>query len=194
MVVRLFPPPALIFMPFARARRAQRAVTLLELMTVILVFTILLVLFFPVVDQVKRRLEKTRCIGNLRSLHVATNTYVQDHHSWPQIPVVNGGDPKDLATAWIETLKPYGLTQINWVCPTTQKNLNAPDLNDPDNVRIDYTAFPYGHSPQDPYRYSTQPWFVEKGDVHGNGNLMIFPDGHSEELVDFYRRMHSSAK
>lgn len=180
-------------MPFARRRRAQHAFTLLELVTVILVVTILIVLIFPVVDQFKRRLEKTRCIENLRSLHIATNTYVQDHHSWPQIAVVNGADPKDLATAWIDTLKPYGLTQVNWICPTTQLKLNAPDLTDPANIRTDYTAFPYGRSPQDPYRYSTQPWFIENGDVHGNGNLMIFPDGHTEELVDFYRRMHGSA-
>ena len=30
-----------------------------------------------------------------------------------------------------------------------------------------------------------QPWFVESGDVHGNGNLIIFPDGHVQELGDF---------
>ena len=154
-----------------------------------LVIAILLVLTFPVVGQVQRRLEKTRCIANLRSLHVATNTYVQDHHVWPQVAVAYQADQTALATAWIEALKPYGLTQVNWICPTTQKNLGAPDLTDPKNVRVDYTAFPYGRNPQDPFRYSNQPWFIENGDVHGNGNLLIFPDGHTEELVDFFLRM-----
>ena len=194
MVVRSLPLFAFLSMLPLRRRSAQRAFTLLEFMTVILVVTILLVLFFPVVEQFQRRLEKVRCIGNLRSLHVATNTYIQDHHTWPQIAVVNGGEESTLATAWIETLKPYGLTQINWICPTTQKKLNAPDLTDPANVRIDYTPFPYGHSPQDPFKYANQPWFIEKGDVHGNGQLLIFPGGNAEELVDFYKRMHSSTK
>ena len=165
------------------------AFTLLELIICMLVVAILFVLTFPVVNQVQRREEKIHCIANLRSLHVATNSYMQDHHSWPQIPVAYGQDQATLSTAWIEALKPYGLTQINWICPTTQKNLNNPDLNDSKNVRTDYTAFPYDKNPQSPFRYSTQPWYIENIDAHGNGNLLIFPDGHTAELVDFYRQM-----
>ena len=179
--------PFLFVMPFVRSRRNRRAYTVLELVTVILVLSILLVLFFPVVGQVRRRVEKSRCLANLRGLHVATNSYMQDHHSWPQIAVTAGGDQATSAKAWIETLKPYGIEQINWICPTQQRNLEAPDLSDPSNVRIDYTAFPYGNKPQDPFRYATQPWFIENGDVHGNGQLLIFPDGHSEELGDYLK-------
>ena len=178
-------------MPPTRFRRRQLAFTLLEMMTVILVISILVLLLIPVVGQVKRRLEKTRCIANLRALHVATNSYLQDHHNWPQIPVAYNADQATLATAWIEVLKPYGLTQINWICPTIQQNLAAPDLSDPTNVRVDYTAFPFGSKPQDPFRYATQPWYIENADVHGNGNLLIFPDGHSAELADFLRQMHA---
>ena len=162
---------------------------MLELVTVILVVSILLVLTFPVIDQVKRRVEKTSCIGNLHGLWVATNSYMQDHHGWPQVAVIPGGDQATQATAWIDTLQPYGLLQKNWVCPTIQHNMGGPDLSDHDNVRVDYTAFPYGHNVQDPFRYATSPWYVENGDVHGNGNLLIFPDGHSAELVDFFHEM-----
>lgn len=168
---------------------SQRAFTLLELITVILVVSILILLTLPVIDQVKRRAEKTRCIGNLHGLWVATNSYLQDHRIWPQVAVTPGSDPSASATAWIEILKPYGLSQVNWICPTIQYNMHAPDLADHDNVRVDYTAFPYSKNPQDPFRYSTSPWFVENGDVHGNGNLLIFPDGHSIELVDFFHQV-----
>ena len=178
-------------MSSVRFRRFQLAFTLLELTTVILVISILILLIIPVVGQVKRRLEKTRCIANLRGLHVATSSYLQDHHSWPQIPVAYDQDQATLATAWIAALNPYGLIQINWICPTIQENLSAPDLSDPNNIRIDYTAFPFGSKPQDPFRYSTQPWYIENADVHGNGNLLIFPDGHSAELVDFLKQMHA---
>ena len=171
-------------------RRGRHAFTLLELTVSMLVVAILFLLTYPVVNQVQRRVEKTRCIANLRSLHVATNSYIQDHHQWPQIAVPQG-DQSAVATAWIEALKPYGLGPVNWICPTIQKNAGGPNYNDPQNVRVDYTAFPYGRSPQDPFRYSTQPWFIEGADVHGNGNLLVFPDGHTEELVDFLRRMKS---
>lgn len=169
--------------------RRARAVTLLELMTVILIVAILAVLLVPVTQQIKRRLEKTRCIANLIGLHGGMDAYVQDKHSWPQIPVAYNADQTALAQSWVDTLRPYGLAEVNWLCPTTDYNLGSPDRGNPQNRRIDYTPFPYGRNPQDPFRYANQPWFVEKGDMHGNGNLLIFPDGHTEELVDFLRRM-----
>ncbi len=174
---------------FTVCRRRARAFTLLELMTVILVIAILMVLLVPVVGQVQRRLEKTRCIGNLKSLHIATASYVQDRHNWPQIPIVYNGEHRAMAKLWIAALKPYGISQLNWLCPTIQKNLGAPDMGNEDNTRIDYTPFPYGRNPQDPFRYANQPWFIESGDIHGNGNMMIFPDGHVDELVPFLMRL-----
>lgn len=166
----------------------RRAFTLLELVTVIIVIAILVVLIIPVVGQVQRRLAKTRCMAAMRGLHVGVGAYVQDRHNWPQIPITYGADQKVMATAWIEALKPYGINAENWICPTIQKNLGGPDFHKENNVRVDYIPFPYGRNPQDPFRYATQPWFIENADVHGNGNLMIFPDGHVEELVDFLMR------
>ena len=95
---------------------------------------------------------------------------------WPQV-TTKGVDSKAAATAWIATLRPYGLEQINWICPTQQKLMQNPDLSDPDNARIDYVATPFDRNPMTPMRWAKQPWFVESGDVHGNGNLLIFPDG-----------------
>lgn len=174
---------------FFPSSRRERALTLVELITVILVVAVLVVLVAPVASQFKRRLEKSKCINNLKGLHIGMQAYVQDKHSWPQIPIEYKADQKVQAELWIDVLKPYGLTQINWVCPTSQYNLGSPDLNNPDNARLDYTPFPYGRSQQDPFRYSNQPWFIENGDMHGNGNILIFPDGHAEELVDFLKRM-----
>lgn len=174
---------------FTLPPRREPAVTLLELMTVMLVIAILAVLLIPVTQQIRRRLEKTRCIANLIALHAGMDSYVQDKHGWPQIPVAYKTDQAVLAQTWIDTLKPYGLAQKNWICPTTDYNMGSPDLGLQDNRRIDYTPFPYGRNQQDPFRYANQPWFIENGDMHGNGNLMIFSDGHTEELVDYLRRM-----
>ncbi len=166
------------------SRRRAGAFTLMEVMTCIIVVAILLVMLIPVFTQVIRRMQRTTCISNLKSLHVAADSYLLDHRMWPQIGT-GGVDPQAVATNWINTFQPYGLTQRNWICPTRQKLLLNPDLTDPENVRIDYTATPFDRNPMTPMRWSTQPWFVESGDVHGNGQLMIFPDGHVQEVGDF---------
>ncbi len=156
----------------------------MELVTCVIVVAILLVMLFPVYSQVVRRMERVKCMGNLKGLHVAADLYLQEHHMWPQVGT-KGADPKTVASTWISTLQPYGPVQINWICPTQQKLLLNPDLSNPENTRIDYVATPFDRNPLTPMRWAGQPWFVESGDVHGNGNLLIFPDGHIQELGDF---------
>jgi competence protein ComGC len=167
----------------ARLDRAA-GVTLLELVTVMLIVTIIGLMLLPVVNTIENRVARVKCVSNLKSLHVGANLYVQEHRSWPQIKT-QSRPQQDIATEWIARLQPYGIQQINWVCPTIQKLLGAPDLTDPNNVRIDYTSTPFDPNPQTPYRWTNQPWFVENGDMHGNGNLIIFADGHVQELNDF---------
>ncbi len=167
-------------------RRTRHALTVLELMTVLVIISILCVMLAPVLPYVQARAQKAKCIGNLRSLHVAATTYVQDNQHWPQISG-NGSTDTAVASAWIAALKPYGLAQINWVCPTVQQELHSPDLSDPANVRVDYLAMPFGTQPNAPFQHSRQPWFIEAGDVHGNGQEIIFPDGHTEEAADVMR-------
>ena len=162
----------------------QRAFTLLELITVMLVVAILGVMLLPVYASIENRAARVNCMGNLRSLHVAVNLYLQDKKSWPQIK--NAGVSRtDVATAWIARLQPYGLDQINWICPSIQQLMGNPDLSDSANARIDYTATPFDTNPQTPFRWAKQPWFVENANMHGNGNLMVFPDGHVQALNDF---------
>ena len=177
------------------SRSAASGVTLLELITVILVIAILAVMMLPIYSQLSRRADKAGCIANLRSLHVAANLSLQEHHSWPQIKT-DGVEPSIVAANWISALKPYGLNQINWLCPTVQKSLQSPDMSDPANTRIDYGATPFDTNPATPFRWSRQPWFAENADVHGNGQLILFPDGHVQELGEFmslFKKSGSSA-
>jgi prepilin-type N-terminal cleavage/methylation domain-containing protein len=162
------------------------AFTLMELMTVLVIIAILMVLILPIVGHLRQRAEVTSCTGNIKGLYVAAANYVTDAGHWPQIDTKFFGKP-EFAKAWQEVLAPYGIGRINWVCPTAQRMLNNPDLTKPENARIDYHATPFDIQPQTPYRWATQPWFIEAGDFHGEGPLIIFAGGTVKSLRQHLR-------
>ena len=164
-----------------------QAFTLLELMTVLTVVGILVAMSLPLLSEFQGRAQKAKCIGNLRSLHVATNLYVSDNQHWPQLAIATYGNTS-AAQAWINALKPYGLLQINWVCPSIQQALHSPDLSDPTNTRVDYVGSAFNPKPNAPFAQARQPWYIESSDIHGNGQEILFPDGHVEEAVDIIRQ------
>ena len=74
-----------------------------------------------------------------------------------------------------------------------EARLQNPDLTDHDNTRIDYTPMSFDSQPATPFRWTTMPWFVETSDNHGNGQLLIFSDGHVQELGDLLAGMKPKA-
>ena len=155
-------------------------------MTVLVVISILVVVLSPAISFMRARAQKVKCISNLRALYVATSTYIHDNHQWPQIPIAVTNDPTN-ARRWVEAFRPYGLEQINWVCPSIQDALGAPDFGDPENARVDYYPTQFNTLESSPYKYPKQPWFIETADMHGNGQEILYPDGHIEEAADVVR-------
>jgi prepilin-type N-terminal cleavage/methylation domain-containing protein len=155
------------------------AFTLLEILVVIIVIAILATLLIPVISSMKARAQRVQCMANLRSLYTATELYLQQNGSWPQIAMALESDTseQDYAKAWMAALAPFGPTQKTWVCPTMQETAGKPDLGDAQNVRVDYIAMTFDDKPTTPHQWPRHPWFIEAGDVHGNGNLIIFTDG-----------------
>ena len=157
--------------------------TLLELLVVLVIVGILVTLSIPVISGVRARAQRAQCAANLRSLYVATESFIQQNGSWPQISVSDSDSgEQEYAAAWIATLKPFGPTQQTWICPTIQNLLQNPDLSRPENMRVDYVATTFDDKPTTPHQWPRQPWFAEGGDVHGNGNLIIFTDGSISDL------------
>jgi len=153
--------------------------------TVIVVISILATLLLPAVANIRLRMEKVQCMANLRNLYAGANIYVQQNSHWPQIDAhLLATDKKAYAKAWITALQPMGLAAKNWICPTIQRTGDNPDYLQPDLARIDYIPMPFDNKESTPYRWPSQPWFVENGDIHGNGNLIIFTDGSIRELND----------
>jgi len=164
-------------------RRGKAGFTLLELLVVIVIIGILATLLLPVISTMRARAQRVQCMANLRSLYTATELYIQQNGSWPQIRMSDSDSAEeDYAKAWIATLTPFGPTQKTWICPTTQELMQNPDLSDPENTRIDYYCTTFDDKPTTPHQWPRQPWFAEIGDVHGNGQLIIFTDGSISEL------------
>jgi len=159
--------------------------TVLEVFIAIAVIAILAILLLPVFSVMRSRAQRVQCTVNLRSLYAAANLYLNQNGSWPQVPMPDSdsdSDDQEYATGWIAALSPFGVTQKIWICPRIQELLQNPDLSKPENVRVDYVATPFDDKPMTPRQWPTQPWFAETGDVHGNGNLIIFTDGSISDL------------
>jgi hypothetical protein len=140
-------------------------------------------LILMAVANLRARAQRVTCTANLRGLSAAANLYVQQHGNWPQVPVGKAdSSPEDYAEAWIGALAQFGPTRQTWICPRIQNLLQNPDYSKPENARVDYIATPFDDKPTSPVEWPRQPWFVEAGDVHGNGNLIIFTDGSISDL------------
>lgn len=158
--------------------------TLLELLVVVAIVAILSALIFIGVRSLTSRAQRLQCTANLRSLYIAANSFVQQNGSWPQIASSPGGGDEGVQYAkdWIAALRPFGPTEKTWICPTMQSAMGSPDYTAPGNERVDYVAMPFDDKPMTPHQWPRQPWFVERGDVHGNGNLVVFTDGSISDL------------
>jgi prepilin-type N-terminal cleavage/methylation domain-containing protein len=165
-------------------RRTRAGFTLLELATVILVIAILATLLIPALEQVKERVEKVNCTNNIRQLYTGASSYMQEYGHWPQVnPALLQQPNHAYDEAWIEDFLPFAIDRGTWICPTIQRQLGAPDYTQKENYRTDYLAMPFDGKPRTPYQWPTAPWFVERGNVHGNGNLVIQSNGAVVELV-----------
>jgi type II secretory pathway pseudopilin PulG len=155
----------------------------MELLVAIVIIAILAVLLVPVISKLRARAQRIQCAANLRNLYVAADLYLQQNGSWPQI-ARNTSDTgsAEYARAWIDALSPFGVGAKAWICPTIQNLLRNPDYLEPANVRLDYMPMPFDDKPTTPHEWPRQPWFAERGDVHGSGNLIIFTDGSIGDL------------
>jgi type II secretory pathway pseudopilin PulG len=156
---------------------------LLEIAVVVVIIFILASIIFPVASRLRARSQRMQCMANLRSLHTAAELYVQDHGSWPQIPAGEDDDDDQAYSAgWITALKPFGPLEKTWICPAIQSALGNPSFIGAGNARLDYVPMPFDDKPSTPHQSPQMPWFMETGNMHGTGNLVIFSDGSIRDL------------
>lgn len=124
-------------------------------------------------------------MSNMRSLHVSLSAYIQDHAQWPQEPEELWESPNEDASEdwWIETLTPYGGDESVWQCPTIARQIRA--QSEDGRPRAHYAPTSFDEGTLTPYRWSTQPWLVEIGNIHGRGAHLLFPDGSIRVMSEF---------
>lgn len=158
----------------------------MEMMTVIVIIGILATMVFGIMADVQYRADRAGCVANLKTLYTGAAIYLQQQGQWPQIdPKLISGGSTAYASGWIDALSTCGVARNNWICPSVQRLLHNPDFTQPDNIRVDYIATPFDTKEMTPYLWPKQPWFVEKGSVHGGGgNLIIWANGQIVSLKE----------
>ena len=169
----------------------QEGFTLMELSVSIVVIALLCTMLIPLFASLQQKADYGNCTGNLRTLYASASSYIIDKGHWPQIGTTKIQTPA-FADAWIHSLEPYGATRKAWICPAIQRVTKKPDYNKPDKHRIDYLATPFDSHEYTPYRWRSQPWFVEKANVHGSGNLLIFSDSTICDLRGIPQRVQTN--
>ncbi len=187
-------PIGLFSFSLATRLRETAGFTLLELMAAVLVVSILLVTAASYYRANLSKFEEPACISNLRGLHGAFSSWLNDHENvWPQLPGDASVDSGGIGTLlehqfWIKTFEPYGLTQKNWTCPTFRRlvKLKQAHLND---AQIHYLPTLFDDVPGRAHRSAGTPWLMEIADGHGRGNLLIFMDGSVRPFKDLYSEL-----
>jgi len=162
----------------------MKAFTLPEVLVTLFVVGLLSVLIFAGVPYWKERSEGVKCVNNMKSLHVFLAAYIQEQGHWPQEPKEfwEANDNNKYEDWWIETLKPYGATEKIWQCPSIARQVTLKSKDG--RPKMHYTPTMFDEKPYTPYKWPTQPWLVEIGNMHGRGAMMDFPDGSVRPMMD----------
>ena len=161
--------------------------SLIELLIVIVIVALMATLAFPLFGYFKAKASYVACISSLKSLHGGFASYLGDHQMiWPQVPdgLEREGPQGDmLAKFWYDSLKEYGITKKNWICPADEHLKDV--LETDDHYETTYTITEYDEQPNRAYQWVSQPWITESGEFHGKGvgPNILFPDGRIERGI-----------
>lgn len=121
-------------------------------------------------------------MANMRGIHTAISAYIQDRGSWPQEPENIQENREAVEDWWLAEMKPYGLSLDAWQCPSVKRLITS--KREDGRPKLHYTPSMFDSHPSTPYRWSTQPWLIEIGNMHGRGAFICFPDGSIRPMDD----------
>ena len=159
--------------PFGAKLKTSSGFTLVEVLCSVAILAILMAMAVMSYDRILASSGQPRCLANMRSLHSAFSSYIDDKGYWPQQPMFGPNDEKGYGEWWINTMHPYVASDKVWLCPTIQ----AAQAQTKKPMLIHYTPTVFDAFRNRPFQWSTMPWLIEVGNAHGNGVNVLFPDG-----------------
>jgi prepilin-type N-terminal cleavage/methylation domain-containing protein len=162
---------------------AIRGFTLVELLVVVLIITLLAAILFPIGTNMLDRYETGVCMSNMRNLIPPLRAYIEEKGHWPQEPESAKINDEAHEDWWIKELEPYDLTERSWQCPTLRRKISSKSPEG--RPRLHYSPTLFDDKPITPFKWSTQPWFIEIGNMHGRGAFICFPDGSIKTINDY---------
>ena len=157
-----------------------RGFTLLEMLAAVMIVVVLAAILLPTVATILPRVEKARCINNLRNLRVAFSGYATE--GWPQVPREIRLGSREEEKWWLDTTEKdgLGLPRSIWICPTIQRFFRSSP--EKDRPLIHYLPTPFSGEPNKANQPGLErmPWFIEIGNAHGQGNLLVRQNGTVE--------------
>ena len=155
----------------------MRAFTLLEMLASVVIVLVLASMIYPAVHGITPAAERAVCTTNLRNLHTAFAGYAVE--GWPQIPKgITLGSIQEQKW-WRDTARQdLGLGDKAWECPTLKRSFRT--FPEDERPLIHYLPTPFGPQPNLANKNSQMPWFIEMGDAHGGGNLIVRQNGTVE--------------
>jgi prepilin-type N-terminal cleavage/methylation domain-containing protein len=161
-----------------RASSFRSAFTLAELLVVIAILAIVGLCVMRATKGAIDRADVVRCMGNMRGIHLALANVVVEEGQWPQCPNELGDPGYD--DWWMKKMAKYQIAEPNWLCPTMVRNNKegqSSSSSGSNRTKLHYIPTQFDSRPSTPYKWKTQPWLIEVADMHGEGNLISFPDG-----------------
>jgi type II secretory pathway pseudopilin PulG len=154
----------------------SRGFTLLEALAAVITLAIVSVLLFPNARDFLLRAGEAGCLANMRSITAGLHGYLHDHQNvWPQGPSLN--EETAWEAFWLQPLKPYGITEKTWQCPAFNSVLATQGVPTDERPKVHYVPTMFSAEPGIATRWATQPWLIERANVHKNGPHISFPDG-----------------
>lgn len=159
-----------------RCDSRRRGFTVTELLVTIGVIALLASLTVPLYESFRERARKAKCISNLRNIHTGLLGYVTDKGRWPQMEEDKYKfTEEEFFQFWVDATEPYGCGEDSWVCPSDR----ALERLSPQKRKTyfgSYVTTRFDDKPQTPFRWN-QPWTMERGNFHGQGQHILLPDG-----------------
>lgn len=160
--------------------RQKQGFTLFELLIVIMLVSALATITFPLFSYLRDKARDAACIGNLRILQLGAATYLLDHDNiWPQMPEnLGSADEEPMWKWWFEEMRDYGVAKRHWICPSEVESQEQ-EHSITGNYYSSYIPTAFEPTPNIAFAWSTQPWFIERGQMHGmnHGPNVAMPDG-----------------